>query len=90
MEPVVLMPAVLAGIDEDASGSSGPSDQEQLNGIVSKLNSLPGQETKMIAKLASQLGEVLASPSGSEAMGPECRRGSWRVTRPWKKQIMKD
>merc|ERR1711937_979993 len=62
------------GIDEDASGSSGPSDQEQLNGIVSRLNSLPGQETKMIAKLASQLGEVLASPSGSEALGPEAQK----------------
>jgi hypothetical protein len=64
-----------SGGEDDASGSSGPSDQEQLSGIVSKLNALPGQETKMIAKMAAQLGSILASPSGSEDLGPAAQKG---------------
>merc|ERR1719281_1793008 len=63
-----------SGAENEASGASGPSPQEELDGIVSKLNAMPGQETKQIAKLAAKLGTVLASPSGSEMLGPDAQK----------------
>ena len=49
-----------SGAEDNASGASGPSPQEELGGIVAKLNALPGQETKKIAKLATKLSTILA------------------------------
>ena len=67
-------PGASGGETGGSPGSSGPSEREQLDGIVSKLNALPGQETKLIAKLASKLGSLLASPSGAEELGPAAQK----------------
>ena len=63
-----------SGAEDEASGASGPSPQEELGGIVAKLKAMPGEETKQIAKLAAKLGTVLASPSGSEMLGPDAQK----------------
>merc|ERR1712072_1307946 len=67
-------PSGPSGPSEPVAVASGPSDQEQLDGIVTKLKALPGDETKQIAKLAERLGGLLASPSGSEMMGPDAQK----------------
>merc|ERR1711871_947624 len=57
-----------------APAASGPTDKEELDGIVSRLKALPGDETKKIASWAERLGSLLASPSGSEMMGPDAQK----------------